>query len=100
PPTRDVAPVHLLAVFGPRPDPALGTERSKSPQPLNLQGPAISPPALQQGGVYRIFHPKGQTQIVRAESPADFGGGRGVSGEGQKLAAPVGRAVGGFDQPC
>ena len=64
-------------------------ERSKSRQSLDLYGPAIGPPAHKQDGVYRIFQPKGQTQIVRTEGAADFGWRLLVPGEAQKLAATV-----------
>ena len=83
--------------------PLRGTKRSKSRQSFDLDGPAIGPPAFQQDGVYRIFQPKGQTQIVGAEYAADFRVRLMCRGQGQQLAAPVGGAVRRLDRsrrPC
>src|SRR5690606_18204813 len=80
--------------------PLRGQKRSKSRQSFDLEGPAIGPPALKQDGVYRIFQPKGQTQIVRREGAGDFRGRLLVFREGKQLAPTVGRAVRRLDDPC
>ena len=73
-------------------------KRSKSRQSFDLDGPAIGSAALQQDSVYRIFQPKGQTQIVRAEYATDLG--RLMSGQSEDLSASVGGPIGGFHDPC
>src|SRR5690606_597477 len=79
--------------------PLRGQKRSKSRQSFDLNGPAIGPPALKQDGVYRIFQPKGQTQIVRREYAADFRRRRHVFRQRKKLAAAVRGSVRGLDDP-
>src|SRR6478672_789332 len=79
--------------------PLRGQKRSKSRQSFDLYGPAIGPPALKQDGVYRIFQPKGQTQIVRREDAADFRARRDVFRQRKQLAAAVGGPVRRLDDP-
>lgn len=70
---------------------------TKSRQPFDLDGPAIGPPAVKQDGVYRIFQPKGQTQIVRTENAANLAAL--MAGQSHDLAPSVSSSVSGLDDP-
>ena len=74
-----------------------GAKRPKSRQSFDLEGPAIGPPARKQDGVYRIFQPKGQTQIVRRKGAADLGGL--MAGQCEDFATAVRGSVRGLDHP-
>ena len=74
-----------------------GAKRPKSSQSFDLDGPPIGASARKQDGVYRIFQPKGQTQIVRRKGAADLGGL--MAGQCEDFATAVGGPVGGLDHP-
>jgi hypothetical protein len=79
--------------------PTLRKERTESGETLDVQRPTLGGSPRKEGGVYHILQAQGQTQFASRERAQDARGTGLALGQGQKLAAAVGRAVGRLDEP-
>src|SRR5579872_475718 len=79
--------------------PTLGKERTKARKTLDIDCPALGASPRKEGDMYHIFTPQGQTQFARRKRAEQLGRMGLVARQRHELAPPVGRAVGGFDQP-